>query len=99
MKLLLFILLVLPSFSFADGDLEPAPEAEPIQLSPVQLPAKVEKRRHFGIGAQIGVQSGLTSEYWTAESRAINTVIGYQHGNLAVSASHLWMFRGAFPGD
>lgn len=58
-----------------------------------------DKAGQLGVGVQGGVQSGLNLQYWTAESRAVDLSLTGEHKNLALGLSHLWMFRGAFPGD
>ena len=65
----------------------------------VHIPAWQNKLGQLGVGLQAGVQSGLTIEYWTAESRALDATLTTESGNIVLGLAHLWMFRGAFPGD
>jgi hypothetical protein len=93
MKALLFLLIFSMHFSYAQDDVSTSTVKEN------HIPVLQPKTGQLGIGVQAGYQSGITLEYWDAESRAINFAVTVEHGNLGFSLAHLWMFRGAFPGD
>jgi hypothetical protein len=60
---------------------------------------ELNKSGQLGVGFVAGSQSGLSAEYWTAESRALAGTLALEHQNVVVGLTHQWMFRGAFPGD
>ena len=55
-----------------------------------------EKAGEFGVGLAVGSLSGLSTQYWLENDRAINATFAANRGNTAIAVSHLWLFRGAF---
>jgi hypothetical protein len=55
-----------------------------------------DKINQVGVGLQAGSLSGVNAEYWVSENRAFEGSLTGEHGNMALSAAHLWMNRGAF---
>ncbi len=58
-----------------------------------------EKNNQIGIGLSLGSLTGLSSQYWLDNHRALNGTFAAENGNTAVSVTHLWLFRGAFVGS
>jgi hypothetical protein len=58
--------------------------------------ANEEKAGQFGAGLAVGSLTGLSTQYWLDNGRAINATFAAERGNVALSVAHLWLFRGAF---
>ena len=55
-----------------------------------------EKSGQVGLGLAVGSLIGLSAQYWVDNDHALNATFATEHGNAALSAAHLWLFRGAF---
>jgi hypothetical protein len=55
-----------------------------------------EKTGQVGVGLAGGSLTGLSTQFWMDNDRAINATFAAEHGNSAISVAHLWLFRGVF---
>jgi hypothetical protein len=75
-----------------------AAESASSVLSAKRLNNRGDKTGQFGLGAQVGSFSGISSEFWTNNDRAIEASFAFRGRNSAVSVAHNWFARGTFSG-
>jgi len=56
----------------------------------------VHKTDQFGVGLQVGANSGITSEYWVSEINTLNFNLTGIGSNFGLGGSYNWMIRNGF---
>ena len=54
------------------------------------------KTGQVGVGLAVGSLTGLSTQFWLDNDRAINATFAAERGNSAISVTHLWLFHGVF---
>lgn len=57
-----------------------------------------DKAGQFGVGAQVGSFSGLSTEFWMTNQTGIAAGLTFGNRNTAIAISHNWYARGTFSG-
>jgi len=58
-----------------------------------------DKTDELGVGLQLGSLSGVNLEYWLTQDRTMNAALTAERGNVALNATHVWLFANTFGGQ